>query len=261
VKILFRNTAQIGSTPAVVDRQTGDIEINVDRWPELTPLEREMVLLHEIGHYLHNTADEKTADAYAMEKLAEKYGPDDAEKFFSTFHNTLRGTASYEERMGEVAFRAADLVDQDTNNEIPKKMIKKKRIARSWEKGSVFQPQKSAASGSGQSGSYWANQQAAKANANNPVKPPTYTRYILNPLEQIQSGLSPEEYALAKMREAELAQHGRVGVASRLSSNDYGIQSTSFAGLLSGNKIAQILSAFLIIGALVYFLLSKKTSK
>lgn len=148
MKILFRNTAQIGSTPAVVDRQTGDIEINVDRWPELTPLEREMVLLHEVGHYLHNTADEKTADAYALEKLAEKYGPDDAEKFFSTFHNTLRGTASYEERMEKVAFRAADLVDQDTNNEIPKKMIKKKRIARSWAKGSVFQPQKSAQSGS-----------------------------------------------------------------------------------------------------------------
>lgn len=51
---------------------TGDIEINLSRWRELTDAEREFVLRHEEGHFARQTFDECEADDYALKQMALK---------------------------------------------------------------------------------------------------------------------------------------------------------------------------------------------
>lgn len=60
------------TNPARTNVATGDIEINAQRWTQLTPEEREFVLQHEIGHYKQHTFNEVQADRYALRQLALK---------------------------------------------------------------------------------------------------------------------------------------------------------------------------------------------
>lgn len=60
------------SNPARTTVATGDIEINAQRWKQLTPEEQEFVLQHEIGHYKQQTFNEVQADRYALRQLALK---------------------------------------------------------------------------------------------------------------------------------------------------------------------------------------------
>lgn len=61
----------IGSTPARVNRKTGELQINLDVWPKLKPEHKLFVLLHEEGHRALNTSNELAVDAYAFKKYAE----------------------------------------------------------------------------------------------------------------------------------------------------------------------------------------------
>lgn len=60
----------IGSTPARVNRKTGELQINLDVWPKLKPEHKRFVLLHEEGHVVLDTSDELAVDEYAFKKYA-----------------------------------------------------------------------------------------------------------------------------------------------------------------------------------------------
>jgi hypothetical protein len=58
----------IGSTPARIHRRTGELQINLDRFPFLHPAHQHFVLWHEEGHKVLDTSNEKAVDAYASDK-------------------------------------------------------------------------------------------------------------------------------------------------------------------------------------------------
>ena len=65
-KYTFVNSSVIGTSPAAVYMDTGEIEINKDVWHKFTPYERAFIIQHEKGHFLLPTKFEKEADAYAL---------------------------------------------------------------------------------------------------------------------------------------------------------------------------------------------------
>lgn len=60
----------IGSTPAIVDRQTGDIFLNSNVWDTLPKPYQVFILEHEKGHYKRQTTNELEADHYAFTQIA-----------------------------------------------------------------------------------------------------------------------------------------------------------------------------------------------
>lgn len=58
------------TNPARCYVRNGVIEINAARMKELSPFQREYVLLHELGHYNKGTFNEVAADRYALDHLA-----------------------------------------------------------------------------------------------------------------------------------------------------------------------------------------------
>lgn len=58
----------MGSNPATVNIETGEVYVNKDIWDEFTPTEKAIILLHEEGHYANHTLDEIKADCYLIEK-------------------------------------------------------------------------------------------------------------------------------------------------------------------------------------------------
>lgn len=55
-------------TPARCNRSTGEIYINVNRWPTIPPEHRVFILLHEMGHIVLNTSDEVAVDSWAQDQ-------------------------------------------------------------------------------------------------------------------------------------------------------------------------------------------------
>lgn len=60
----------IGSTPAKVNRETGEIFLNSNVWPTLPQPYQAFILEHEKGHYALQTTNELEADHYAFKQLA-----------------------------------------------------------------------------------------------------------------------------------------------------------------------------------------------
>lgn len=58
----------MGTNPATVNIETGEVYVNEDIWDEFTPTEKAIILLHEEGHYANHTLDEIKADCYLIEK-------------------------------------------------------------------------------------------------------------------------------------------------------------------------------------------------
>ncbi|MDR2683957.1 MAG: hypothetical protein LBB53_01075 [Prevotellaceae bacterium] len=56
--------------PAAIDRKTGTMYIQPERWKALTPFQQKFVWWHELGHYHLNTDSEILADGYAFDHLA-----------------------------------------------------------------------------------------------------------------------------------------------------------------------------------------------
>lgn len=254
--VVFKNTDQIGPTPALVDRDTGRISLNMDVWPNLTPLQQEAVLQHEAGHYLRQDPSEYVADGFAIDELTKKYGPKESASFFRAFADLL-DTGAHDDRLTEIGFRLADNVDKAYDNEGPRKEIKRFKRENQWNnsvvkvKESSFRDKKD--DKKGLLGKLpWHAQQRIQSQLANPPKQPTVTRYILDPYEQLQSGLSKEEYAVAKLRMAEKEQHGTYGTKSKVQMAKEN-RSTKL-GALAGSKLAQIAGAALLLGALVYLL-------
>lgn len=65
----------LGSTPARVNRKTGELYINMKKWAQLTPDARLFVLLHEAGHVDQDTKSELLADNYAFHAYARAGKP------------------------------------------------------------------------------------------------------------------------------------------------------------------------------------------
>lgn len=68
MKITFSD--QIGSTPAIVRRDTGEIFLNSNTWFTLPEAYRQFILFHEVGHYKLQTTNELEADHYAFNQIA-----------------------------------------------------------------------------------------------------------------------------------------------------------------------------------------------
>ncbi len=60
-----------GNTPARVNRETGEMFINRERWRKLPKAHRMFILLHEAGHATLNTKNELLADEYAFNNYAD----------------------------------------------------------------------------------------------------------------------------------------------------------------------------------------------
>jgi hypothetical protein len=65
----------LGTTPARVNRKTGELYINMKKWADLSPEARLFVLLHEAGHVDQNTRNEILADNYAFYAYARAGKP------------------------------------------------------------------------------------------------------------------------------------------------------------------------------------------
>ncbi|MCX6250726.1 MAG: hypothetical protein NTX61_08240 [Bacteroidetes bacterium] len=61
----------LGSTPARVNRFSGELYLNGKTWNTLDPVHRLFVLLHEAGHVTLNTKNEIEADRFAFEAFAK----------------------------------------------------------------------------------------------------------------------------------------------------------------------------------------------
>jgi hypothetical protein len=57
----------MGETPAKVNRFTGIIKLNPDKWFKIAKPFRKFIIQHEKGHYYLNTSDELLADSFASE--------------------------------------------------------------------------------------------------------------------------------------------------------------------------------------------------
>lgn len=60
------------NNPARLNLMTGELQINMDLWPWMTPEQREDVIAHEEGHWVLRTKDENKADEYALLKQASQ---------------------------------------------------------------------------------------------------------------------------------------------------------------------------------------------
>lgn len=66
--MIYKYQSGMGSNPATVNIETGEVYVNKDIWDEFTPTEKAIILLHEEGHYANHTLDEIKADCYLIEK-------------------------------------------------------------------------------------------------------------------------------------------------------------------------------------------------
>lgn len=62
----------LGTTPARVNRRSGELQINTPVFDKLTPEAKRFVLLHEEGHWVLQTRNELAADKYAFSKYVDE---------------------------------------------------------------------------------------------------------------------------------------------------------------------------------------------
>lgn len=65
----------LGSTPARINRKTGELYISREKWDDLDPNTRLFILLHEAGHIDQQTRNEIAADNYAFQAYAQAGKP------------------------------------------------------------------------------------------------------------------------------------------------------------------------------------------
>lgn len=68
--MFFTFSDSIGSTPAKVNRETGEIFLNSNVWNDLPQPYQAFIIAHEIGHFQRQTTNELEADHYAFEQIA-----------------------------------------------------------------------------------------------------------------------------------------------------------------------------------------------
>ncbi|MBP7850401.1 MAG: hypothetical protein KA053_09005 [Lentimicrobiaceae bacterium] len=129
------NTKSIGDTPALADRLEQKILINNDVWDKLNPDQRAAVLLHEFGHIIKDTPDEKIADSFAYQKQQGS-----AARFFAAFSSLLDPDQNpdHMDRLNNLALIAANDIHQQTGRDLPKRIIRKSSRNHQMNYKSVF---------------------------------------------------------------------------------------------------------------------------
>lgn len=129
------NTQSIGDTPALADRLEQKILINNDVWDKLNPDQRAAVLLHEFGHIIKDTPDEKLADSFAYQKQQGS-----AARFFAAFSSLLDPDQNPDhlDRLNNLALIAANDIHQQTGRDLPKRIIRKSSRKHQMNYKSVF---------------------------------------------------------------------------------------------------------------------------
>jgi hypothetical protein len=73
MNFIFSNKKEMGLNPASIDLDTGIVTINRDIWGKFSPVQKDLILLHEKAHYLfQNTDDEILCDKWALEQYAKR---------------------------------------------------------------------------------------------------------------------------------------------------------------------------------------------
>lgn len=81
-------TDNIGDTPAMVDRKTGEIFLNSNVWDQLPKPYQAFILGHEKGHYTLQTTNELEADHYAFDQIAGTF-PESLKNMVKTLFDVL----------------------------------------------------------------------------------------------------------------------------------------------------------------------------
>lgn len=129
------NTQSIGDTPAMADRLEQKILINNDVWDKLNPDQRAAVLLHEFGHLIKDTPEEKLADSFAYQKQQGS-----AARFFAAFSSLLDPDQNPDhlDRLNNLGLIAANDIHQQTGRDLLKRIIRKSSRKHQMNYKSVF---------------------------------------------------------------------------------------------------------------------------
>lgn len=112
MKVSF--SENIGSTPAIVLRDTGDIILNPRIFPQLPEAYRRFVLGHEIGHYKYQSNNELVADHYAFHQIAGTF-PESLKNTVRTLAGVLPFTTETQDLRLRNMLRLALCYDQAKN--------------------------------------------------------------------------------------------------------------------------------------------------
>lgn len=103
----------LGNTPASVDRDTGVVYINNKMRSRISADEWHFILLHELGHLILQSSDEKEVDAWAFDQYAKRGGK--LSKSVYALTNVLNFTSPEHLERANLQLRRAQLFDKSQN--------------------------------------------------------------------------------------------------------------------------------------------------
>jgi hypothetical protein len=109
MKITF--SENIGSTPAIVRRDTGEMFLNPKIWFTLPEAYRRFIFYHELGHYTLQTPNELEADHYAFNQIAGT-APESLKNTVRTLYGVLPFTTELQSIRLQNMYRLALTYDQ-----------------------------------------------------------------------------------------------------------------------------------------------------
>ena len=119
----------LAGTPARVWFDDGTIELNPKLWGRLSRAEKQVVLLHEIGHYKTQSHDEFLADEYALHEYLRK-NPGDFYTPYSVLRDNLGESEAH--RVETMKQRALQADFATTGNQKALSLINKIKISGGW---------------------------------------------------------------------------------------------------------------------------------
>lgn len=112
MKVSF--SENIGSTPAIVRRDTGEIFLNPNVWFGLPEAYRRFIFFHEVGHYTQQSTNELVADHYAFNQIAGTF-PESLKNTVRTLYEVLPFNTELQGLRLQNMYRLALDYDQQKN--------------------------------------------------------------------------------------------------------------------------------------------------
>jgi len=120
----------MGKNPASIDIVTGVITINVCVWKNLCPVQRQLLILHEMAHVeLQTLDDEKACDRWALEKFAGSR-PNSLRKALDAFERLLDLPFMCEKRKDHIYLSLLEIDAERFNNPLARTKLEQ------WKNGS-----------------------------------------------------------------------------------------------------------------------------
>ena len=120
----------MGKNPASIDIVTGVITINVCVWKNLCPVQRQLLILHEMAHVeLQTLDDEKACDRWALEKFAGSR-PNSLRKALDAFERLLDLPFMCEKRKDHIYLSLLEIDAERFSNPIARTKLEQ------WKNGS-----------------------------------------------------------------------------------------------------------------------------